>query len=74
MREIDEYLGSSEFRLQMFGAKTAGKYEYRPTVRTVVELEATENYFRPPYAKFKLELAYNNQSPIPNVFEQRRTE
>ena len=40
----------------MFGKKNANKYEYLPIVRTVEALEDTENYFRPPYAKFKWEL------------------
>ena len=70
LREIDDYLGSSEFRLQIFGEKNADKYEYQPIVRTVVELEDTENYFRPPYAKFKLELAYNDESPVFKVFDK----
>ncbi len=69
--EIDEYLSSSEFRLQMFGEKNADKYEYQPIVRTIVEVEDTENYFRPPYAKFKLELAYNDESPVVKVFEKK---
>ena len=41
----------------------ANRYEYQPIVRTVVELQDIANYFRPPYAKFKLELAYNGDSP-----------
>ena len=49
-KEIDDHLDSNEFRLQLFGEKNADKYEYQPIVRTIVELEDTENYFRPPYA------------------------
>ena len=40
-------------------------------MRTIVELEDTENYFRPPYAKFKLDLAYNDDSPAFRVFEKK---
>ena len=69
--EIDEHLSSSEFRLQMFGEKNADKYEYQPIVRTIVEVDDTENYFRPPYARFKLELAYNDESPVFKVFDKK---
>ena len=40
-------------------------------MRTIVELEDTENYIRPPYAKFKLDLAYNDDSPAFKVFEKK---
>ena len=36
---------SKEFRLQLFGDKNADKYDYQPIVRTVVDVEDTENYF-----------------------------
>ena len=71
LEEIDEHLGIGEFRLQLFGEKNADKYEPQPIVRTIVELEDTENYFRPPYAKFKLDLAYNDDSPAFKVFEKK---
>ena len=50
-------MGSSEFLVQVFSEKNAEKYEYQPIVRTIVELEDTENYCRPPYAQIKLDLA-----------------
>ena len=71
LKEIDDYLGSGEFRLQLFGDKNADKYEYQPIVRTIVELEDTENYFRPPYAKFKLDLAYNDDALAFKVCEKK---
>ena len=71
--QIDDFFGSKEIRLQLFGEKNADKYEYQPIVRAVVDLEDTENYFRPPYAKFKLELAYDDESPSFN-FWIRKTE
>ena len=71
LREIDDFLFRKEFRLQLFGEKNADKYEYQPIVRAVQDLEDTENYFRPPYAKFKLELDYNDESPVFNVCEQK---
>ena len=63
LKEIDDFFGSKEIRLQVFGEKNADKYEYQPIVRAVVDLEDTENYLRPPCAKFKLELAYDDDSP-----------
>ena len=71
LKEIDDYLVSNEMRIQLFGEKHADKYEYQPIARTIVELEDTENYFRPPYAKFKLELAYDDDSPTFKVFDQK---
>ena len=64
-------MSNKEFRLQLYGEKNADKYEYQPIVRTVQDLEDTENYFRPPYAKFKLELDYNDELPVFRVFEQQ---
>ena len=37
----------------------------------VVELEDTENYFRLPDAKFKLEHAYNDDTPVFRVCEKK---
>ena len=39
-----QLLGSSEFRLQMFGEQSAEKYGYQLRARTIVEREDTENY------------------------------
>ena len=47
----------------MLGEKNADTYEYQPIVRAVEDLEDTKNYFRPPYAQFKLEVAYDDDSP-----------
>ena len=55
----------------MFGEKNADKCEYQTIVRTIVDLEDTENYFRQPYAKLKLELAYNDDSPAFKVFDKK---
>ena len=54
LKEVEDYLSSGEFRVLFLGEKNADKYEYQPMVRTIVELEDTENYFRPPYAKFQI--------------------
>ena len=43
LREIDDFLSSKEFRLQLFREKNAEKYEYQPIVRAVQDLEDTEN-------------------------------
>ena len=45
LQEIDDDLVRKEFRLQMFGEKNDDEYEYQPIVRTIVELEDTENFF-----------------------------
>ena len=50
LKDFDDYLGSSGFRVLMSGEKNADKYDYQPIVRTVVEVEDTEIDFRPPYA------------------------
>ena len=63
LREIDDCFGNREIRLQLFGEKNADTYEYQPIVRAVVDLEDTENYFRPPYTQLKLQLAYNDDAP-----------
>ena len=36
----------------------------------IVDFEDAENYFRPPYAKFKLDLVYNDDLPAFKVFEK----
>ena len=51
LNNIDDYVGSSEFRTQLFGDKNADKYEYQPIARTIVDVEDTKNYCRPPYSK-----------------------
>ena len=35
-----------------------------------MELEDTDNFFRPPYAIFKLEHAYKDESPVLKVFNK----
>ena len=71
LKEIDDYLVSNEMRIQLFGEKHADRYEYQPIVLVVQDLEDTENYFRPPYAKFKLELAYDDDSAAFEVFDKK---
>ena len=70
LREIDDSLSSKEIRIQLFGEKNADKHEYQPIVRAVEDLEDTENHFRPPYAKFTMELAYDDDSPTFNGLYQ----
>ena len=57
--------------MQLFGERHADKYEYQPIVRTAVYVEDTENYFRPPYAKLKLDLAYNDDAPAFKVYDKK---
>ena len=61
----------NEFRLQFFGEKKADKYEYQPIVRTVVDVDDTENYFQPPYAKLNFDLAYNDDAPAFKVYDNK---
>lgn len=84
--EIDNRCNTEEFRAVLFGEKNAAKYEYQPLVRTHVEQEEDENPFkssdkikvellcaplRPPYAKLKLELAYDTGEPLFKVFDKK---
>ncbi|MFM7989905.1 MAG: hypothetical protein ACKPKO_62385, partial [Candidatus Fonsibacter sp.] len=55
----------------MFGEKHADRYEYQPIIRAIQDLEDTENYFRPPYAQFKLELAYDDDTPAFKVLDKK---
>jgi hypothetical protein len=36
-----------------------------------VKLEDTENYFRPPFAQFKLELAQIDDTPVVRVYDKK---
>ena len=40
-------------------------------MRTVVDVEDTENYVRPPYAKLQLDLAYNDDAPAFKVYDKK---
>ena len=40
-------------------------------MRTIVELEDTENYFRPPCAELNLDLAYNDDAPAFKVYDKK---
>jgi hypothetical protein len=68
MVELDQYFGSEEMRLKLFGDKLASKYEYQPIVRhPEVEDEVPEDKkaaYRPPYAKVKLVLS-NCEEEVP---------
>jgi len=69
----------------LFGEKNAAKYEYQPLVRTHVEQEDGNPFkssdiikvellcapLRPPYAKLKLELAYDTGEPLFKVFDKK---
>jgi hypothetical protein len=68
MVELDQYFGSEEMRLKLFGDKLASKYEYQPIVRhPEVDDEVPEDKkaaYRPPYAKVKLVLS-NCEEEVP---------
>ena len=40
-------------------------------MRTIVNLEDTDHYFRPPYAKFKLGMAFADGTPTFKVFAKK---
>ena len=40
-------------------------------MRTIPDVEDTENYFRPPYAKLKLDLVYKDGAPAFNVSDEK---
>ena len=68
MLELDKFFGSEERRLQLFGEKMAGKYEYQPLVRQPEvsdeqEDEERSKAYRPPYMKVKLPLSYDGDIP-----------
>ena len=73
LREVDMHCSSEAFRIQMFGEKNANRYEYQPLVRmpdeadeeTVVE---GKTYYRPPYTKIRLDLAYDTEKPFLPLF------
>ncbi|MFM7978739.1 MAG: hypothetical protein ACKPKO_05435, partial [Candidatus Fonsibacter sp.] len=71
LKEIDDYLVNKDIRVQLFGEKHADRYEYQLIVRAVEDLEDTESYFRPPYTKFKLVLAYDEDTPAFKVFDKK---
>ena len=54
-----------------FGEKHADKYEYQPIVRTIVDVEDSENYFRPPNPKLKLDMSFKDDAP-PFNFDDKK--
>jgi len=80
LREIDKYLDTEEFRVQLFGEKNAKRYEYQPLVRVAQPAEEEEEeagrsaservYYRPPYTKVKLDLAYDTEEPRFRLFDK----
>jgi hypothetical protein len=78
LRKIDQHCDTDHFRLQMFGEKLAGKYQYQPLVRTPEEEEGEATidkdgnpYYRPPYTKIKLGLKYTTAYPDFLIFEKQ---
>jgi hypothetical protein len=75
LQEIDAYVGSEAFRVELFGEKNAKKYEYQPLVRMPEEDDAPPTggkiYYRPPYTKVKLDLSYDTDEPRFRLFEKK---
>ena len=67
LREMDSFFGSEERKLELFGEKMAGKYEYQPLIRQPEENENEEEEnkkaYRPPYTKVKLPISYDEEIP-----------
>jgi hypothetical protein len=79
LQEIDKWCGSADFRIQVFGEKLAGKYEYQPLVRHPEEVEEmvseegaapTNPYYRPPFTKVRLDLAYDSDKPTFKLYDK----
>ena len=81
LQEIDKWCGSEDFRLQVFGEKFAGKYEYQPLVRhpenpdeeEMVREEGaapTNPFYRPPFTKVRLDLAFDSDKPNFRLFDK----
>ena len=81
LQEIDKWCGSEDFRLQVFGEKLAGKYEYQPLVRhpenpdeeEMVREEGaapTNPFYRPPFTKVRLDLAFDSDKPNFRLFDK----
>ena len=67
-------------KLQLFGEKLSGKYEYQPIVRhpeaedEMVDEEGSskKSFYRPPYAKIKLLLSNNDEElPLFRLFDRK---
>ena len=76
LREIDNHCETDAFKVQMFGEKLAKKYEYQRLIRTPEDdldqpkTEESKTYYRPPYAKVKLDLSYEKEEPIFKLFNK----
>ena len=70
--EIDEMMSSSEAKNKLFGDK-GDKYEYVPIIRQPQvsddDDEAQKKYYRPPFCKFKLDLAFDSEVPKFRLFD-----
>lgn len=80
--ELDQFFGSEERRVELFGEKNANKYEYQPIVRTpsLIEDEGEDEVddgsykpsgYRPPYMKVKLPLSFEKNVPLFQVWEKK---
>ena len=72
--EIDALMSSAETKHKLFGEKNAEKYDYVPIVRQPQVSDDDENvehkkYYRPAYAKVKLDLAVETEIPRFRLFD-----
>ena len=81
LKEIDALCDSEAFRVKTFGERNANKFEYQPIIRVgkgeVDDDDEEEPVsdrihepYRPPYAKLKLDLAYNTGQPTFRLFDK----
>jgi len=72
--EIDALMSSAETKHKLFGEKNAEKYDYVPIVRQPQVSDDDENveqkkYYRPAFAKIKLDLAFDTEVPRFKLFD-----
>ncbi len=82
--EVDSYFSSEEFKLSLFGDRTASKYEHQPIVRPPeknidegevddqTSVRTIREYYRTPYAKAKLMLSNSENEHHCSIFLTRR--
>ena len=55
----------------MFGQKNAAKYAYQPLVRSPEDEENSNQYYRPPYTKIKLEIDVKTEKPKVKLYNMK---
>jgi hypothetical protein len=76
LKQLDEICGSDKFKQDVFGDKNYNKYNYIPIIRSPQEdgEENTTKYYKPPYVKLKLQLQFETQKPLLNLWKDKLEE